>query len=174
RTLNAGQDPVTFPPNDSIFDQALRQGVSFVNDGELSAGVLPSSANGRPTYLNATLHTAWGYPLFFGCDNAGLIPVTSFDRSVACDTDSGVIGPAGTAVATSRFDFFQAQLQAEIATNSVPALTYITLPNDHTNGVSNGRPTPKAMVADNDLGLGQMVDLISHSSIWAHSAIFVV
>src|SRR5581483_11076586 len=24
------------------------------------------------------------------------------------------------------------------------------------------------------LGLGQMVDLISHSSIWAHSAIFVV
>ena len=30
------------------------------------------------------------------------------------------------------------------------------------------------MVADNDLGLGQIVDLISHSAIWSSSAIFVV
>jgi hypothetical protein len=30
------------------------------------------------------------------------------------------------------------------------------------------------MVADNDLGVGQVVDLISHSSIWSSSAIFVV
>jgi hypothetical protein len=30
------------------------------------------------------------------------------------------------------------------------------------------------MVADNDLGLGQIVDTISHSPIWSSSAIFVV
>jgi phospholipase C len=30
------------------------------------------------------------------------------------------------------------------------------------------------MLADNDLGLGQVVDLISHSPYWKHSAIFVV
>ena len=30
------------------------------------------------------------------------------------------------------------------------------------------------MVADNDCALGQIVDLISHSSIWSQSAIFVV
>ncbi len=35
-------------------------------------------------------------------------------------------------------------------------------------------PTPTALVADNDLGLGQLVDVISHSSIWASSAIVVV
>jgi hypothetical protein len=35
-------------------------------------------------------------------------------------------------------------------------------------------PTPASLVADNDLGLGQIVDLISHSSIWSSSAIFVV
>jgi phospholipase C len=29
------------------------------------------------------------------------------------------------------------------------------------------------MIADNDLGLGQIVDAISHSSIWPHTAIFV-
>jgi hypothetical protein len=53
-------------------------------------------------------------------------------------------------------------------------LTYITLPNDHTNGVRQGYPTPRALVADNDYGLGQLVDLISHSSIWGSSAIFVM
>jgi hypothetical protein len=30
------------------------------------------------------------------------------------------------------------------------------------------------MVADNDLALGQIVDLVSHSSVWSSSAIFVV
>ena len=175
RVLDAGQVPVTFPPNAFIFDQAARQGVSFVNDGEISAGVTPTGNDGRSTYGNVFLHTAWGYPLFFGCDNAGLIPVTATDHNIACSSDSGTIGSAGAAgAATSRFDFFQAQFTAELATGTVPALTYLTLPNDHTNGVRQNFPTPRALVADNDLGLGQIVDLISHSSVWSSSAIFVL
>jgi hypothetical protein len=175
RVLNAGQDPVTFPPRAFVFDQAVRQGVSFVNDGEINAGVLPRSSDGRPTFLNSVARTALGYPQFFGCDNAGLIPVTATDHDIACSTDSGVLGPASALhAATSRIDFFQQQFSVELATGTVPALTYLTLPNDHTNGVSKNYPTPKAMVADNDLGLGQLVDLISHSPIWSSSAIFVV
>jgi hypothetical protein len=50
----------------------------------------------------------------------------------------------------------------------------MVLSNDHTEGTSPGRRTPRAMVAENDYGLGQIVDLISHSSIWSSSAIFVV
>jgi hypothetical protein len=172
--LNAGQDPVTFPPNHFLFDQAVRQGISFANYGEMSAGVVPQGDDGRPTYASSAAGFVNGYPLFFGCDNAGLIPVTATDHSVACSTDSGTLGPAGTAVATSRFDAFQASFERQLATGTVPALTYLTLPNDHTNGVSPNYPTPKALVADNDLGLGQLVDLISHSSIWSSSAIFVV
>jgi hypothetical protein len=37
-----------------------------------------------------------------------------------------------------------------------------------------GARTPRAMIAENDEGLGRMVDLISHSAIWRSSAIFVV
>ncbi len=48
------------------------------------------------------------------------------------------------------------------------------LPNDHTNGTTTGDPTPQAFIADNDLALGQIVDAISHSSIWPSTAIFVV
>ena len=57
---------------------------------------------------------------------------------------------------------------------AVPALNYLGLTNDHTRGLQPGARTPYAMVADNDLGLGQIVDTISHSSIWSSSAIFVV
>jgi hypothetical protein len=55
----------------------------------------------------------------------------------------------------------------------VPAFNYIVLPNDHTEGTTPGRRTPYAQVASNDWGLGQMVDLISHSPIWKHSLILV-
>jgi len=37
-----------------------------------------------------------------------------------------------------------------------------------------GGRTPRAMIAENDQALGDIVDLISHSSIWKSSAIFVV
>ena len=48
------------------------------------------------------------------------------------------------------------------------------MPSDHTNGTTPGARDPLAMCADNDLGLGQLVDLISHSKIWSQSVIFVV
>jgi phospholipase C len=50
----------------------------------------------------------------------------------------------------------------------------MTLPNNHTNGASPNHHSPRAMVADNDRALGQVVDLISHSSYWNESAIFVL
>jgi hypothetical protein len=46
--------------------------------------------------------------------------------------------------------------------------------SDHTRGTQPGFPTPNAMVADSDQALGQLVETISHSSIWSSSAIFVV
>jgi hypothetical protein len=153
----------------------VRQGVSFQNFGESSAGTTPQADDGRPTYAQSQAGFVAGYPLFFGCDNAGLVPVTATDHSVACDSDSGTLGPGGNAdVANSRFDFFQADFDREVATDTVPSFTYLTLPNDHTNGVQANYPTPASLVADNDLGLGQIVDLISHSPIWSSSAIFVV
>ena len=56
----------------------------------------------------------------------------------------------------------------------LPNLLVITLNNDHTNGTKPGSPTPRAMVADDDLALGRMVEAISHSSFWAKSLILAV
>ena len=46
--------------------------------------------------------------------------------------------------------------------------------DDHTNGLNAGYPTPSAMVADNDLATGRIIDTISHSRYWKDSAVFVV
>jgi hypothetical protein len=58
--------------------------------------------------------------------------------------------------------------------DQVPALSIIRLGNDHTAATRPGWPTPRAMVADNDVALGRIVEAISKSRIWRDSAIFVV
>ena len=55
----------------------------------------------------------------------------------------------------------------------LPQLSIIRLGNDHTNGTSPGTLTPRAMVAENDLALGRIVEAISNSRYWKESAIFV-
>jgi hypothetical protein len=50
----------------------------------------------------------------------------------------------------------------------------VTVGNDHTEGLSVGKPTPKAFVADNDLACGLFVDYLSHSSIWNESVVIIV
>jgi len=56
----------------------------------------------------------------------------------------------------------------------VPAFNYLTLSNDHTAGTTPGARTPRAMIAENDLALGEIVDKISHSAIWDKSLILVI
>ena len=56
----------------------------------------------------------------------------------------------------------------------MPRLIILRLPNDHTSGTSPGKPTVKAMVADNDLALGRVVEGLSKSKFWPKLAIFVV
>ena len=73
----------------------------------------------------------------------------------------------------SRFDCFKARFDLQLATGGVPAFNYLVLPNDHTEGTTPGRRTPTAQIATNDWALGQIVDLISHSSIWGSSLILV-
>jgi len=68
---------------------------------------------------------------------------------------------------------FQHRFEGWVKGNNLPDLVLIHLPNDHTPGSAKNEPTPAAMNADNDLALGKMVDLISHSKYWKDSAMFV-
>jgi hypothetical protein len=52
-------------------------------------------------------------------------------------------------------------------------MEFIRLGNDHTSGTTKGALTPSAMVAENDLAVGRIVDAVSHSPYWKDTAIFV-
>jgi len=73
-----------------------------------------------------------------------------------------------------RAERFIEELKRFEAEGELPQLIILRLPNDHTYGLSAGKPTPTAMVADNDLALGRVVEALSHSKFWPQMAIFVV
>jgi phospholipase C len=68
-----------------------------------------------------------------------------------------------------RVDLWQQNFNADVQNGTVPALTTLWIMCDHTGGP----PTVNAEQADNDLAVGRIVDAISHSSVWANSAIFI-
>ncbi len=74
----------------------------------------------------------------------------------------------------ARAQIFLADLKRFEAEKKFPNLVLVQLPSNHTNGTTPGVSTPKAMVADNDFALGEIVDGLSHSPFWPKMAIFVV
>ncbi|HEY0513382.1 MAG TPA: alkaline phosphatase family protein [Thermoanaerobaculia bacterium] len=56
----------------------------------------------------------------------------------------------------------------------LPRLTILRLGGDHTVGTRPDAPTPRAMIAENDLALGRVVETISKSRFWKESAVFVL
>jgi YVTN family beta-propeller protein len=73
-----------------------------------------------------------------------------------------------------RFDVFLPEFQSYVANHNLPNLVIMKLCDDHTSGNSVGFPTPAAQNADNDLAVGRLVDLVSHSIYWKDSAIVMV
>lgn len=57
--------------------------------------------------------------------------------------------------------------------DQLPNLMVMALSADHTAGTRPGLPTPEAMVADNDLALGRIVEAVSKSRFWKNTVIFV-
>ena len=57
--------------------------------------------------------------------------------------------------------------------DALPNLSIIALATDHTIGTRPGFPTPQAMVADNDLALGRIVEALSRSRFWQNTVVFV-
>ena len=72
-----------------------------------------------------------------------------------------------------RAQLFLSDLAQFSANNNLPRFLFIWLPNDHTFGASPQTPTPRTAVADNDQGLGMVVDALTKSPFWPQMAIFV-
>ena len=73
-----------------------------------------------------------------------------------------------------RIDRWLHVFQGYQARGSMPTMQFVYLPSDHTAGTTPRARRPDAMVADNDLALGRLVEAVSHSSFWGSTAIFSV
>lgn len=75
---------------------------------------------------------------------------------------------------TTRVNQWKREFDSLLIADAVPQLNTLRIINDHTEGMSLGRPTPFAHVADNDWAVGLFVEHLSKSPLWEQSVVFIV
>jgi hypothetical protein len=159
-----GDDPLAFVSSGFLWDNALLHGQSFRNYGEMGLA--------KPVPANATFTDI--YQDFV--NRGGRISyklTTAIDelRRYTCPTYPGWNLVIPDAV---RAEVFLGELKQFERDGRMPNLVIVYLPSDHTRGTTPGAPTPAAMVADNDLALGKVVEGISRSRFWPKTCVFVI
>jgi DNA-binding beta-propeller fold protein YncE len=144
---------ITAPKNGYLWDSCVRAGVSVRSYGEFveyrnqKDGPVKASVPG----LEGRIHP--DYP--------------PFDLTIP---DSRRVD-----LWLQEFHRFEASTEANTDGKAgLPRLSIIRLGGDHTLGTRPEAPTPRAMIAENDLALGRLVEAISKSRFWKESAIFIV
>jgi len=172
-----GIKDVARAPGGYIWDRVSERGLSYRNYGFFVSVNL--SDDGIPI--------AGGTSNTNGATKKALAPHTDenfrqFDMAYA-DSDAWVIHntPApqqkktfGKFNARSRFEEWQREFSEFGKSGKYPRFMMVRLPRDHTQGTSPGFHSPRAMNADNDYAVGQLVEAISKSPIWKKTAIFII
>jgi YVTN family beta-propeller protein len=159
-----GEDPLAYASSGFIWDYVLHKNLSFRDYGEfVQAKVEPEKATWKEQYSDFLNKT-------------GKIKIKSFTElstldSFLCPT---FVGFPESMPDVYRADEFIKELHASEESGNFPNFMIMLLPCDHTAATAENYPTPRAMVADNDLALGRMVEAISKSKFWKETAIFVV
>jgi YVTN family beta-propeller protein len=73
-----------------------------------------------------------------------------------------------------RASVFEDELAQAEKRGQLPDLMVMGLTSDHTMGTDPKSPTPSAMVADDDLAIGRMVEAVTKSRFWPNSLILIV
>jgi YVTN family beta-propeller protein len=141
-----GVCPAAYPTTGYLWDTAAREGITYRSYGEFIH--IDRSKPDQHAYTNMKNLKGHFDPLFrpWDLDYPDTMRATEFIRELKSYEESG----------------------------NLPQLIIMRLPNDHNYGTTPGKPTPRAMMADNDLALGMVVDAVSHSKYWKDTAIFVV
>jgi YVTN family beta-propeller protein len=145
--LNSGEDLVN-PHGTYLWDAALRKGLWVVNFGEKTESDEGDSTATQPARTNLT--------------SLEDVTVSNYPGFVLAISD------------TTRARLFADSVTSWDQQNRFPDLVIMWLPRDHTYGRRAGRPSPRAMVADNDLALGQIVERLSQSPAWPSLAVVVL
>jgi YVTN family beta-propeller protein len=156
-------DALVYNRNGFIWNDALDHGKKVKIYGEACL-----------THYDHQIHWADIYNRYLGHVDQGFVNSTTIGRI------RPIISPAYPDCDNL---IFTDQLRAEIFINdlrradsageALPDLMVLSLPDDHTAGTSPDFPVPQAMVADNDLALGRIIDALTHSRFWDSTVVFV-
>lgn len=72
-----------------------------------------------------------------------------------------------------RVQAWKEDFENQLNSGKVAQFQYIWLPNDHTNGTSTKLLNPYQFVAQNDIALARILEIISHSAVWRDSLILI-
>ena len=159
-----GSDPMAYSSGGFLWDYALARGRSVKVYGEF-AGRMAVPAKDRLALLQR-----WRDGADFSKEWSIRAPIEPLNRILAAHYPS-----YSTAIPdVARAQIFLKDLNGYEAAAKLPNLILLQLPSNHTYGASAGLSTPQAMVADNDLALGQIVEALTHSRFWPKMAIFIV
>ncbi len=160
-----GSDPMAYSSGGFLWDYALAKGRTVRVYGEYAGRMTEPATKQRTELLQQ-----WKDGADFSARWTVTAPIAPLNKILAKNY------PAYTNAIpdVARAQIFLNDLKAFERDANLPNLTFIQLPSDHTFGASPGSSSPKAMVADNDLAVGQIVEALSKSRFWPKMAIFIV
>jgi DNA-binding beta-propeller fold protein YncE len=174
-----GGDSIAYQKNGNLYNLAVKAGVSLKNYGEYIEENTFNVPGCTPTINTASCEPTWSQFYQDIVDyEGGAEPQLTYYNAI------GSYSPLPDVMNHTvqnypqfdlgipdqyRVDVWEQDFANDVKNSSVPQLEIMWISSDHTGG----QPTGQAMQADNDLALGRFVDIISHSSIWKTSAIFV-
>ena len=198
--LSGGRD-VTEPASLYLWDAAARAGLTYRNYGEfvgtLSESDVASLRSNRSKPYPDLTRTVSAFPTKKSLEGRHSPTYRNFDMQTpdamtvesyraareSKGTTDPLVSPAHTDARLRGYsrmgdwlEEFKAYVRARETGRGeeLPNFSIVRLPNDHTSGVSAGKPTPQFYVAENDYALGRLVEAVSHSPYWRDTAVFVV
>lgn len=160
-----GTDPIAYAQGGFLWDAALKAGKTVRVYGEYAGRLTEARPQQRAQYL-----ARWRKGDDFTKDFKIVAPIDPLNKILAANYPTYTNAVPDVV----RASIFIADVKKWSAANPMPNLVILQLPSDHTFGATPGASTPKAMVADNDLALGLILEELSQSPFWKKMAIFVV
>jgi YVTN family beta-propeller protein len=160
-----GTDPIAYSSRGFLWDYALRAKKTVRVYGEFAP-----RTQAPPGTTRAILFERWKK----GEDFSNLWHTTSPIPPLDAVLARNFPGYATSVPDVVRARLFLAGVKKWEAAGRMPNLVLLQLPSNHTHGAAPGSHSAKAMVADNDLALGQVVEGLTHTAFWKKMAIFVV
>ncbi len=168
---------VAAPPGGYIWDNCRRNRVSmrnygfFIGPGEEETAVKKGLPREQVMAPNVKALVGVTDPSFPEFDMA--FPDSDLNQSYGVKIP-GELATFGASRSPNRFAEWKREFDGYVKAGNLPQFEMVRFPRDHTAGTKDGSLSPRAMVADNDYAVGEVVEAVSHSPYWKDTLICIV